>query len=105
VRFFATGVGAAASATHERVDSLLSWREETLDQVRAAGVSGLAERIAGELIGAPILRAGQVAKRHDVSHQGQNALRRLAEMGIVEEGVRRGRVSFTASRVVALLSQ
>jgi hypothetical protein len=47
-----------------------------------------------------------VAKRHDVSHQGaMNALRRLAEMGIVEERVRRGRVSFTASRVVALLSQ
>ena len=74
--------------------------------MRAAGVSGVAERIAGELIGAPILRAGQVAKRHDVSHQGaMNALRRLAEMGIVEERVRRGRVSFTASRVVALLSQ
>jgi Fic family protein len=106
VRFFATGVGAAASATHERVDSLLSWREETLGQVRAAGVSGVAERIAGELIGAPILRAGQVAKRHHVSHQGaMYALRRLAEMGIVEEQVRRGRVSFTARRVVALLSQ
>jgi Fic family protein len=106
VRFFATGVGTAASATRERVDALLSWQEETIQRVRAAGVSGVAERVAGDLIGAPILRAKQVAAIHGVSQQGaMNALRRLAELGIVEERFRRGRISFTASRVVELLSQ
>lgn len=106
VRFFATGVAAAAVTTHERVNALLSWQEETLRQVRAAGISGVAERIAGELIGAPILRAAQVVERHGVSHQGaMNALRRLAELGIVTERIRRGGISFTATRVVALLSQ
>lgn len=105
VRFFATGVGAAAATTHERVDTLLSWQAETLARVRSAGVSGVAERVAGELIGAPILRASQVAGRHQVTHQaGMNALRRLAELGVVEERLRRGRVSFTATRVIELLS-
>jgi hypothetical protein len=88
------------------VDSLLSWQEQTLQRVREAGVSGVAERVAADLIGAPILRASQVANRHQVSHQGaMNALRRLGELGIVEERVRNGRISFTASEVVALISR
>lgn len=106
VHFFATGVGAAAATTHERVDALISWQEEALSRVRQARVSGVAERVAGELIGAPILTAGQVAKRHNVSHQGgMYALRRLADLGIVVEQLRNGRVTFTARRVVQLLSQ
>jgi Fic family protein len=106
VRFFATGVGAAAATTHERIDALISWQEDALSRVRQAGVSGVAERVAGELIGAPILTAGQVAKRHDLSHQGgMYALRRLADLGIVVEQIRNGRVSFTARPVVQLLGQ
>jgi hypothetical protein len=106
VHFFATGVGAAAATTHERVGALISWRGEALSRVRQAGVSGVAERLAGDLIGAPILTAGQVAKRHNVSHQGgMYALRRLADLGIVVEQTRNGRVTFTARRVVQLLSQ
>jgi len=106
VRFFVTGVRAAAATTHGRVEALIAWREETLSRVREAGVSGVAERVAGELIGAPILTAGQVAKRHNVSHQGgMYALRRLADLGVVVEQMRNGRVSFTARRVVQLLSQ
>jgi cell filamentation protein, protein adenylyltransferase len=106
VRFFATGVGASAATTHERVDALISWRDDALQRVRDAGVSGVAERVAGDLIGAPILRAAQVAKRHNVSHQGaMNALRRLAHLEIVTEETRNGRVSFRAGRVVQLLSR
>lgn len=106
VRFFATGISAAARTTHERIDEMLSWREQTLTAVRSAGVSGVAERVAGELIGAPILSAGHVASRHGLSHQGaMNALRRLAELGIVVERTRKGRIVFSADRVVQLLSQ
>ena len=57
-----------------------------------------------ELIGAPILRAGGVARRHELSHQGaMNALRRLAALGVVEERTRNGRIRFTAPQVIALL--
>jgi Fic family protein len=106
VSFFATGVGAAARSTHEQLTALLAWREQALGRVRAAGISGVAERVAGELIGAPIVRAGQVASRHGVTHQGaMNALRRLAELGIVREQARGGGVSFVADDVVARLSR
>lgn len=104
VEFFATGVGAAAADTHERVDALLSWQEEALARVRRARVAGVAERIAGELIGNPILRASHVIESHGVSHQGaMNALRRLAELGLVIEQRRNGRISFVARRVIELL--
>jgi Fic family protein len=106
IQFFASGVGASASTTHDRVDGLISWQEDAIARVRAAGVSGVAERVAGELIGAPILRAGQVAKQHQVSHQAaMNALRRLADLEILTEQTRNGRISFTARPVVQLLSQ
>ena len=106
VGFFATGVGAAASTTHQRIDQLLSWQQAALSQVREAGITGVAERIAGELAGAPILQAGQVASQHGLSHQGaMNALRRLAELGLVAERVRNGRITFHADAVIQLLSQ
>jgi Fic family protein len=106
VRFFVTGVGASADTTHERVDRLLSWQQETLARVRGAGISGVAERVAGELIGSPVLRASHVARQHGVTHQAaMNALRRLALEGLVEERQRNGRIVFTAGPVVALLSK
>ncbi len=106
VAFFASGVEAAATSTHERIDQLLGLQEEFVRRVRQAGFSGVAERVAGELIGAPILRAPLVAARHDVTQQAaMNALRRLAQLEIVTERVLRGRVSFRADRVVDLLSR
>lgn len=106
VAFFATGVAAAATATHARIDQLLSLQEETVRAVREAGVSGVAERVAGELIGSPILRAPLVAARHNVTQQAaMNALRKLTELKILTERNRRGRVSFRADRVVELLSR
>ena len=106
ISFFAAGVGASAVSTRERVDALLAWREQALEKVRAAGISGIAERVAGELIGAPTVRAGQVAARHGITHQGAiRALRRLADLHIVSERARNGRVAFTATAVVELLSR
>lgn len=105
VGFFATGVGAAARTTHERIEALLSWQEDAVRAAREAGVSGVAERLAADLIGAPILRAGAVARMHKVTPQAaMNALRRLADLGLVREETRRGRVSFRADRVIELLS-
>jgi Fic family protein len=105
IRFFAAGVEAAASKTHQQVESLLAWQQRALGVVRDAGVSGVAERLAGELIGTPVLRANQVVSRYGVSHQGaMNALRRVAELGLVAERPRAGRIIFSADEVVELLS-
>jgi Fic family protein len=104
VRFFATGIGASAKTTLERVERLTTWQAETIDAVRQARAFGTAERVAADLIGGPVLRASRVASRYSVSHQGaMNALRRLTELGILEERQNRGRVIFIAPAAVDLL--
>jgi Fic family protein len=104
VRFFATGVGAAAGTTHERIERLLDWQEATLERVRDARVAGIAERVASQLIGTPFLNAAAVVRAHHVSHQGAlDALRRLAQLGVIEERAQNGRIVFAAPEVVGLL--
>jgi Fic family protein len=106
IAFFATGVEAAASSTHQRIDGLLSWREEALGHARAARVSGVAERLTSDLIGMPVLRANQVADRYGVTHQGaMNALRRLADLGLLTTQTSHGRVTFRADAVVEMLGR
>ncbi|HEX5929110.1 MAG TPA: Fic/DOC family N-terminal domain-containing protein [Solirubrobacterales bacterium] len=104
VEFFATGIVEAADAFRKRIEVLLSWRDEVLEEVRAAGVVGVAERVAAELIGAPVLTASRVARDHRVSHQGaMKALRRLVDIGLLVES--EGRISrrFAAPRAMELL--
>lgn len=104
IEFFSTGVGQAADTTRTRIERLVAWREIALERVRAAGVSGVAERVAGGLIGSPIIRAPAIARQHQVTPQGAMlALRRLSELGLVQEEKVGGRVSFVASDVLALL--
>ena len=104
IRFFATGVAEAADTTRLRVERLMAWREQALQRVRAAGVTGVAERVAGELIGSPIVRAPSIARQHQITPQGAMlALRRLAELDVVQEERVNGRVSFVAQEALALL--
>ena len=104
--FFATGVLDAAETTHHRIDGLLDWQEDALRRVRESRASGLAERLAADLIGLPILRASQVAQRYGVTHQAaMNALRRLEGLGLLAAEAGRGRVTFRAPEIVELLGQ
>lgn len=102
--FFAAGVEASADTTRSRIQLLVEWREHALARVREAGVSGVAERVAGELIGAPYVRAPVVARRQGVTPQGAMlALRRLVELELLVEQRDRGRVVFVADGALALL--
>lgn len=104
VRFFAEGVEASADTTRRRVELLFEWREQALQRVREAGISGVGERVAGELIGSPFARASSVAKNHSVTHAGAMlALRRLVEIGVLRERKIGGRVSFVADGALELL--
>ena len=105
--FFATGVEAAATSTHERIDQLPGLQEEFVRRVREAGFSGVAERVAGELIGPRSSGLPSVAARaqRDPTGGDERPIRKLAELEIVTERVLRGRVSFRADRVVELLSR
>jgi Fic family protein len=106
VSFFAHGVEAGADSTRQTIEDLLAWRDEAIATVRGARSSGVTERLAGELIGAPGLTAGIVAGRHGVTHQGaMNALRRLSALGLLEETERRGRRVFIAPAVIRILTR
>jgi Fic family protein len=104
VEFFAAGVSESADTTRKRVERLWIWREEALARVRDAGVSGVAERVAGDLISSPIVRAPMIARQHSITPQGAMlALRRLTELGLLEEQRIGGRVSFVAIEALGLL--
>ncbi len=104
VRFFAEGVEASADTTRKRVELLFEWREQVLEQVREANISGVGERVAGELIGSPFVRAPAIARAHSVTHAGAMlALRRLADLGVLRERRIGGGVSFVADRALELL--
>jgi Fic family protein len=104
ISFFARGVAASADATRARIEALLAWREDALRRVREAGLSGVAERVAGDLIGDPIVRAPTTARRHSITPQGAMlALRKLVELDLLVEQRIRGRVSFQAPQVLRLL--
>lgn len=104
VRFFADGVASSADSTRAQIEDLLAWQVNALSLVRAAGISGVAERVAAELIGSPIVSAPAIGRRHDISAQGAMfALRRLASIGLVREERVGSRVAFRADGVLDLL--
>lgn len=107
VGFFAEGVAAGAERTRRNIESLLLWRDEAIQVVRRARSSGVPERLASDLIGAPILTASHVARRHNITHQGaMHALRRLADLGLLVEQERsNGRRVFRALAVIDILSR
>lgn len=105
VCFFTRGVAEAANAFRLRIEELIAWRDVTLDRVRGAGISGVAARIAGDLIGSPVLNAARVSREYDVTQQGaMNALRRLVEAEVLIERPRRARLSFVSEEALDLLS-
>lgn len=108
IAFFAEGVAASASESQRKVERLVMLQEELRRRVQAAGKRGLAERLAPDLVGRPYLSAPEVAQRYGVSKQGaHNAIRSLAELGILAEAGRRAwsnATVFVAPEVVEVAS-
>jgi Fic family protein len=85
VAFFAEGVAASAVESQRKVERLVALQDELRSRVQKAGKRGVAERLAGDLIGSPYLTREDVARQYGVSGQGAHkALRTLAELGIIE---------------------
>jgi Fic family protein len=90
IAFFAEGVAASASESQRKVERLVALQEELRGRVQAAGKRGLAERLAADLVGRPYVSAPEIAQRFGVSKQGaHNAIRSLAELGILTRAGRR----------------
>ena len=105
ITFFCEALAAQAAESSDRIRDLLAWRDRTLVRLQAADVRGTARNVVGHLIGRPVVTARSVAERHEVSASAaNNALRRLSELGIIQEitGGRYARV-FAAQEVLAML--
>ncbi|WP_433792451.1 Fic family protein [Actinoplanes sp. CA-252034] len=106
IRFFSEAVRVQAIRAVEKIDALHDWRDQALAQLAAAEVRGVAVRIVEDMLGYPLITATPTAERYGVSYQAANtAIRRLVELGILEErtGRRYGRV-FAARKVLNIIN-
>lgn len=107
IEFFSTALIAHGQEAVRRVSDLLVLRQELIDEVNRSTVRGTAARLAGDLIGYPMLTASTVKNLCGVSAQAANtAVSRLADLGILRQRTtgRYARI-FICDRVVALLER
>lgn len=84
--FLAAAVEHQARQAVERIEALLGWQESVQTRLRAAQVRGVANTIAGELIGYPMLTPTVAAKLYGVSYPAANtAIQKLSGLGILHE--------------------
>lgn len=107
VSFFSEAVVAQAARGVERIEDLLSWREETMQRLADEKVRGVSVRIADSLLGFPFITPTQAAKNHDVKYPSANAaIGRLTDLGILREATGRtyGRI-FVCDQVMGLMTR
>jgi Fic family protein len=107
IAFFAEGVASSATESQRKVERLVGLQSHLRSEVQRAGKRGIAERLAGDLIGNPYVTSQDVARQYGISGQGaHNALRTLADLGILELGGTRssGAHIYVARRVVEVVS-
>jgi len=95
VRFFSTAVEAQAQDMVERIEQLLTVREDLLRIARENKIRGFAVDIIEDLIGYSSITPTSTAKRHDVQYKTANdAFKRLEAQGILQEitGASYGRI-------------
>ncbi len=105
IEFFCQALVAHGREGVLRVQELISLRRRLLDQIKNVGVRGTAARLAGDLIGYPMLTANTVKDLYGVSAQAANtAVARLTEVGILRQRTE-GRYAriFSCDQVLALL--
>jgi Fic family protein len=107
IAFFAEGVASSATESQRKVERLVELQGDFRSEVQRARKRGIAERLAGDLIGNPYVTGQEVARRYGISGQGaHNALKALADLGILELGGTRssGAHIYFARRVVEVVS-
>jgi Fic family protein len=107
ISFFTEGVASSATESQRKVERLVGLQSDLRSEVQRAGKRGIAERLAGDLIGNPYVTSQDVARQYGVSGQGaHNALKTLTDLGILELGGTRssGAHIYVARRVVDVVS-
>jgi Fic family protein len=86
VQFFCEGLAAQASDMVQRIEELLTVREEMLALLRAEKARGVVFEIVEDLIGYPIITPSEAARLHSVTYPPANAaIARLESLGILYE--------------------
>jgi len=105
VQFFCDAVEHQANEEIARIDALLGFRTQLLDELRAANAKGVVLDIVDDLIAYPVITSSQAAALHQVTYPpANNAVQRLVEMGYLDEvtGRQYGRV-FVCRRVMQIV--
>lgn len=108
IRFFSSGLEAAAEDTRTRVEDLLNLQSSFQDQVQEQlPRSGLARDIAATLTGYPLFTVPSLSKRlSKATPQGvANAAHQLVEIGILEKHAGRYRHQYQAPQVMNVLTR
>jgi Fic family protein len=106
-QFFCECVSGQADDTVKRIEELLAFGAEVHGKLRKAKVRGVANEIADDLLGYPIITASEAARRHGVTYPpASNAMNKLVEIGILREitGRSYGRI-FACDRVMWILGR
>jgi Fic family protein len=86
IAFFAQGVATSAAESQAKVERLVALQADYRSRVHNARKRGVAERLAGDLVGRPYITRRWVSDRYGLSHQGAiNAINSLMALGILTE--------------------
>lgn len=105
VSFFAEGIEVSANDSADRIRRLLELQSDYHERLRAAGARGAVRDIADLLIGSPYVNIPNLRDATGLTYQAvSNAVRKLEELGILEQRKVPGVMAFRASDVVAIVS-
>lgn len=105
ITFFAEGIEASAIDTALRIEDLIELQSRYHETIRNAGARGLIRDIADFVIGNPYVTIPNLAVATGKTYQGvSTAVRRLVELGILEQLKAGGVMAFRAPEVVRIVS-
>jgi len=105
ISFFAEGIEMSANDSADRIRRLLELQSSYHERLRSAGARGAVRDIADLLIGSPYVNIPNLRDATGLTYQAvSNAVRKLEELGILEQRAVPGVMAFRAPEVVAIVS-
>ncbi|MHC2999992.1 Fic family protein [Microbacterium sp. HJ5] len=105
ISFFAEGIEASAVDSAERIRLLVELQTQYHDVLREAGARGAVRDIADLLIGRPYVNIPNLRDATGLTYQAvSNAVRKLVELGVLEQRRVPGVMAFRAPAVVDIIS-
>ncbi|WP_308221579.1 Fic family protein [Microbacterium invictum] len=105
ISFFAEGIEVSANDSADRTRRLLELRNSYHERLRAAGARRAVRDTADLLIGNPYINIPNLRDATGLTYQAvSNAVRKLEEIGILEQRTVPGVMAFRAPEVFAIIS-